>query len=127
MDAVTSPPVPTNEPVRVYRPGSSEATSLLSAAHDMSTTSIELTCTIDGQQRMAEGDPFDVVAPHRHDLVLGTSRQAGRADVSEAIDAALRVAPSWRAMSFDVARPDQRRDHARTVQDHVSGRDRLGV
>jgi len=35
----------------------------------------ELTMTIDGVTRLAGGDRFDVVAPHDHEHVLGTSRR----------------------------------------------------
>ena len=53
---------------------------------------VELTSTIAGVQRMAGGDPYEVVQPHRHAAVLGTSANATNADVSDAVDAALAAA-----------------------------------
>ncbi len=57
--------------------------------------------TVGGVQRMAAGPRLDVVAPHRHALVLGQSAQATDADVEAAIGAALTAAPAWRELPFD--------------------------
>jgi 1-pyrroline-5-carboxylate dehydrogenase len=101
MDAVTSPPPPRNEPVRTYAPGSPEAQSLARAVQDLSTGRIELTMTIGGVARMAGGERTAVVAPHRHELVLGEVGQATPADVEAAVGAALAAAPQWRDLPFD--------------------------
>jgi 1-pyrroline-5-carboxylate dehydrogenase len=101
MDAVTTPPAPHNEPVRSYSPGSPEARSLASALQDMAGQRTELTMTIGGARRMAGGERVSVVAPHRHELVLGETAQATDTDVAAAIDAALAAAPAWRELSFD--------------------------
>ena len=50
---------------------------------------------------MGGGEAFTVVAPHRHELVLGRSAQATATDVQAAIDAALGAAPAWRDLPFD--------------------------
>jgi 1-pyrroline-5-carboxylate dehydrogenase len=42
-----------------------------------------------------------VVAPHRHEQVLGVSAQATEADVSDAVSAALGAAAAWRELPFD--------------------------
>ena len=57
--------------------------------------------SIGGRARMGGGEPYDVVSPHRHELVLGRSAQATRADVDAAIGAALAAAPAWRELPFD--------------------------
>jgi len=101
MDAITTPPAPTNEPVRTYAPGSAERATLAATLEDLSTQPADLPMTIGGTQRMGGGDPFVVVAPHRKDLVLGTSAQATAADASAAVDAALAASPAWRELSFD--------------------------
>ena len=101
MDAITSPPSPRNEPVRSYPPGSSERASLTRALAELAGQRTELTMTIGGAQRMAGGDRFDVVTPHRHGHVLGTSAQASAADVADALRAAMQAAPAWRELSFD--------------------------
>ncbi|HEY6425130.1 MAG TPA: L-glutamate gamma-semialdehyde dehydrogenase, partial [Pseudonocardiaceae bacterium] len=101
MDAITSPPAPRNEPVRSYAPGSPERESLTRRLAELGAQETELTMTIAGVQRMASGELFEVVAPHRHAHVLGLSAQASNADVGAAVRAAAKVAPAWRELPFD--------------------------
>jgi len=101
MDAVTSVPVPVNEPVRSYAPGSPERASIEQQLRDLAGEHIELTMTIGGEERLGGGEDFDVVAPHAHATVLGSGRGATGADAQAAIDAALAAAADWRAMAFD--------------------------
>jgi 1-pyrroline-5-carboxylate dehydrogenase len=101
MDAITHPPVPSNEPVRGYAPGSPERTSLAARLAELSSGGAELTMTVGGVQRMGGGDPIAVVQPHRRHEVLGTTAQASAADVQAAIGAALGAAPAWRELPFD--------------------------
>ena len=101
MDAITHPPAPWNEPIRTYVPGSVEAASLAAALEEMAGQRAELTMTIGGVARMGGGDRVNVVAPHRHELVLGETAQATAADVEHAIGAALAAAPAWQALPFD--------------------------
>jgi 1-pyrroline-5-carboxylate dehydrogenase len=101
VDASTVPPIPVNEPVRTYRPGSTEQQSLASALSRLSSGGLELPMTIGGKRRMASGPRIDVVMPHRHRSVLGATAQSSSADVQAAIDAALAAVPSWRELPFD--------------------------
>ena len=66
MDAVTNVPLPANEPVRLYIPGSQERAALESRIKELAGERAELTMTIDGQQRMGAGDRVDVVQPHNY-------------------------------------------------------------
>jgi 1-pyrroline-5-carboxylate dehydrogenase len=101
MDAVTHPPAPTNEPVHTYAPGSDERSTLTATVKDLAGETAELTMTIGGVQRMAGGDPIQVVAPHKHRLLLGRTAQATARDVEAAVGAALAAAPAWRDLPFD--------------------------
>jgi 1-pyrroline-5-carboxylate dehydrogenase len=101
MDAITTTPVPRNEPVRDYAPGSPERAGLQAALAELGGVRHELTVTIDGRRQMASGTPFDVVAPHDHARVLGTSANAGHSEAKAAVEAALRAAPAWRALPFE--------------------------
>jgi 1-pyrroline-5-carboxylate dehydrogenase len=101
LDAHTSVPLPVNEPVRSHAPGSPERASLQARLAAVADERLELTMTIAGVQRPGDGDPIDVVQPHRHRAVLGTTREAGPEDVRNAVDAALAAAPAWRAASYD--------------------------
>jgi len=101
MDAITHPPAPVNEPIRSYAPGSAERETLASTLSHLTGSPAELTMTVAGDHRMAGGERFDVLAPHRHAHVLGTSAQATNADVETSIGAALAAAPAWRELPFD--------------------------
>jgi 1-pyrroline-5-carboxylate dehydrogenase len=101
MDAVTRTPLPFNEPVRTYAPGTPERASLSARLAELSAEQVELTATIGGEQRMGSGQPVDVVMPHDHHHVLGTFRHSLESDASDAIAAAAAAAPAWRALSFD--------------------------
>ena len=101
MDAITYPPAPVNETIRTYAPGSAERETLAATLRDLSAASAELTMTVAGEHRMAGGERLDVVAPHCHTQVLGTTAQATVADVEAAIGAALAAAPAWRELPFD--------------------------
>ncbi len=102
MDAITNVPLPINEPVRSYAPGSAERRSLETTLQEMADAEpIELTATIGGHQRPAAGEAFDVTMPSDHAHVLGRSASASEADASAAIDAAMAAAPDWAGLSFD--------------------------
>jgi 1-pyrroline-5-carboxylate dehydrogenase len=102
MDAVTSPPLPSNEPVRTYPPGDPHRAELVSALDALLAAGpVELTQTINGQRRMGAGERTDVVRPDRHRHVLGRLGQATAADVGAAVDAAVAAAPGWRELPFD--------------------------
>ncbi|WP_369137152.1 L-glutamate gamma-semialdehyde dehydrogenase [Modestobacter versicolor] len=101
MDAVTQVPAPRNETVKDYAPGSPERAELQQRLTEIAGSPFELTATIGGQQRMPSGPSFDVVAPHRHAQVLGTSAHSTAADAGAAVRAAKEAAPGWAELSFD--------------------------
>jgi len=101
MDAVFAVPEPRNEPNRTYAPGTPERDSLRSRLAELAAQRLDLTMTIDGVQRMAGGDPIDVVQPHRRHHVLGVTRNATVADGRAAVAAAKAAAPMWRRLSFE--------------------------
>ncbi|MPY82869.1 MAG: L-glutamate gamma-semialdehyde dehydrogenase [Actinophytocola sp.] len=101
MDAVTTPPTPVNEPVFDYAPGTPARAELADKLTELAKEPLDLTMTIDGEQRMGGGERIDVVQPHNHAAVLGTLGNATTADAREAIDAALAAAPAWRSLSYD--------------------------
>jgi len=95
-------PVPVNETVLGYGPGSKERAGIELALDRMAGEDpVELTATIDGVSKPASGDPFDVTMPSDHSHVLGHAANATRADATEAIDAALAAAPGWADLGFE--------------------------
>jgi 1-pyrroline-5-carboxylate dehydrogenase len=101
MDAVTRVPAPRNEPVLNYAPGSPERAALEARLTELAGEQLELTSTVGGTQKMASGEKFEVVQPHRHAAVLGTSANATHADAEQAVESALEAAPAWQELSFD--------------------------
>ncbi|HJP72710.1 MAG TPA: L-glutamate gamma-semialdehyde dehydrogenase [Pseudonocardiaceae bacterium] len=101
MDAITSTPVPANEPVHGYAPATRERETLQRRIAELAGEQHELSMTIGGIKRMAGGDSFTVVAPHDHAHVLGVSAQATDSDVADAVQAAKLAAPAWRELPFD--------------------------
>ena len=95
-------PVPVNETVLGYGPGSKERAGIeLELDRMAGEDPVELTATIDGVSKPASGEPFDVTMPSDHSHVLGHAANATRADATEAIDAALAAAPGWADLGFE--------------------------
>ena len=101
MDAVTTPPVAINEPIRSYAPGSAERASLEAKVAELASQSPELPCTIGGEQRMGSGETMQVVQPHARHSVIGTLNGGTHDDAAAAIAAAKAAAPAWRDLSYD--------------------------
>jgi 1-pyrroline-5-carboxylate dehydrogenase len=102
MDAMADVPVPVNEAVLGYAPGSKERAGIESALERMSGEDpIELTATIDGVSKPASGDAFNVAMPSDHAHILGRSANATRDDATEAIEAGLAAAPGWAELGFE--------------------------
>jgi 1-pyrroline-5-carboxylate dehydrogenase len=101
VDAVTQVPVPVNEAVLDYAPGSPERAALQAALAELGDGVGELPHTIGGRRVTGSGDPIEVRQPHAHRRVLGTMRNATTADARAAVDAAKAAAPGWRELDFD--------------------------
>ncbi|WP_158017855.1 L-glutamate gamma-semialdehyde dehydrogenase [Mycobacterium basiliense] len=101
MDAITQVPVPANEPVHNYAPGSGERMRLRAELATLTEHPIDLPHVIGGSHRMGAGEPIDVVQPHRHAATLGTLTNAGPAEATAAVEAAMTARSSWAAMPFD--------------------------
>ena len=101
MDAVTQVPLPVNEPIHGYAPGSPERARIESRLGQLAGEYATLSMTVGGVQRMGGGERIEVVQPHHHSARLGVFGNATREDVQLAVDAALKAAPGWRELSFD--------------------------
>ena len=101
MDAVTQVPVPVNETVLDYAPGSPERASLEVALAELGSSRVDLPHTIAGKRVIGTGRKIEVRQPHARRKVLGTMRNATLGDAQDAVDAAKAAAPQWRETSFD--------------------------
>jgi 1-pyrroline-5-carboxylate dehydrogenase len=93
-------PPPVNEPVLSYAPGSPERGALTEALRAMSNERAEIP-VVAGSRTFRTGKTLNVVMPHRHAHVLAVAHEAGPEEVTAAIDAAMRAAPAWAALSFE--------------------------
>ena len=98
--AISKAPVPANEPVKGYAPGSPERASLKATLARMSAETIEMPLVIDGKD-VRTGKLGQAVMPHRHAHVLGDFHQGGEADVQSAITAALRARKDWANLPWE--------------------------
>ncbi|MEA5055330.1 MAG: aldehyde dehydrogenase family protein, partial [Propionicimonas sp.] len=102
MDAITTVPLPANEKVLGYAPGSPERADLVQALESTAFHAEELDAWIGGEFRPGTGDhALEVRMPSDHSVLLGTARQASADDARAAIDAAVAAKHDWAAMSFD--------------------------
>ncbi len=101
MDAVTTPPAPTNEPNLHYAPGSPERAALEAELASLQRRQANLPAVIGGRRRMGGGEEVPVVQPHAHDKVLGVLKNSTKADAEAAVRAAAKAAPTWRSLPFD--------------------------
>src|SRR6476619_4865402 len=95
MDAITDVPLPANEPIHDYAPGSGERTRITEQLRALAQDPIDLPHVIGGTHRV------DVVQPHRHSARLGTFTNAEHSDASAAIEAAIAAKAAWEATPFD--------------------------
>jgi len=98
--AISTAPLPINEPVRTYAPGSPERASLKATLERMSGETIEMPLVIDGKE-VHTGETGQAVMPHRHAHVLGEFHQGGEPEVQRAITAALRAQKDWAALPWE--------------------------
>lgn len=98
--AISKVPVPVNEPVKGYAPGSPERASLKATLAQMSAETIEMPLVIDGKD-VRTGKLGQAVMPHRHAHVLGEFHQGGEAEVQTAIGAAIRTQKDWANLPWE--------------------------
>ncbi len=94
------PPLPENEPVKSFAPGSPERDSLKKRLASMAKETIEVPLVIGGEE-IKTGDTGEAVMPHQHRHVLATFHQAGPKQVSMAIDAAEAARRDWVDMPWE--------------------------
>ncbi|MES1243683.1 MAG: L-glutamate gamma-semialdehyde dehydrogenase [Acidobacteriota bacterium] len=99
-NAIFSVPVPGNEPVRSYAPGSAEKKSLKKRLDEMMDEVVEIPLLIGGRE-VRTGDLGTAVCPHDHKHVLARYHQAGAAEVQAAADAAKQAWHDWSETSWE--------------------------
>jgi 1-pyrroline-5-carboxylate dehydrogenase len=93
-------PVPVNEPVKSYAPGSPERASLKDRLKSMSAERIDIPAIIGGRE-IRSGDMAQSVMPHNHKHVLADYHKATAADVDKAIAASADAAKEWSSWAWE--------------------------
>ncbi len=93
-------PMPPNEPVKNYLPGSPERASLKAKLEEMQGKQIEIPLIIGGEE-IKTGKTGKCVLPHDHKTVIATYHQAGEKEVDMAIKAALAARTEWAALDWE--------------------------
>ena len=94
MNSIPQVPLPRNEPVLGYAPGSPERAELKAALKVMAAEQIEIPLIIGGRE-VRTGNTDTQVMPHDHAHVLATYHKAGEAEVRQAVRAALDAQREW--------------------------------
>ncbi len=92
-------PLPQNDPIRSYAPGSPEKASLKKRLEEMKSQTIDIPLIIGGEE-VRTGKTAKSVIPHDHKHVLATYHQAEEKEVNMAIDAAMEAHKTWSKMDY---------------------------
>jgi 1-pyrroline-5-carboxylate dehydrogenase len=99
-NAVIQTPVPINEPVLNYAPGSPEKIALKAALEEMASRQVDIPIVIGGKE-IRTGNLGKIVMPHDHQHVLGTYHKAGPKEVQLAIDSAVAAQAEWEKFRWE--------------------------
>lgn len=93
-------PMPTNEPVKSYAPGSPEKEAQLKVLAELKKKEIDIPQYIGGRA-VRSGDKRPIHPPHERAHLLGYYHAGEAKHVQMAIDAALKAKPKWEAMPWE--------------------------
>ena len=99
-NSITQTPVPTNEPILSYAPGSAERATLKAALAAGRAEEVDIPLIIGGKE-LRPSKTFTVTEPHDHQRVLATCHAGDGESVALAATAAAAVAEDWATMDFD--------------------------
>ncbi len=93
-------PIPRNEPVQSYAPGSPERKLLKEALADARSRELDVPMYIGGEE-VRSGKKKKLTPPHDHQHVLGYYHQGDKSHVEQAIQAALNAREMWGNLSWE--------------------------
>jgi 1-pyrroline-5-carboxylate dehydrogenase len=93
-------PMPVNEPVFSYAPGSAEREALKKTVAELKNQKADIPMYI-GSKEIRTGKTIDIHPPHEKAHLLGHFHAGDASHVQQAIDAALAARESWSAMSWE--------------------------
>jgi 1-pyrroline-5-carboxylate dehydrogenase len=93
-------PLPHNEPVLNYAPGSPERALLKSALQELKNQKADIPMFI-GSNEVRTGTVKEIRPPHEKNLVIGSFHEGDASHVQQAIEAALAAKENWANMSWE--------------------------
>ncbi len=93
-------PVPTNEPVKSYAPGTPERAELQETLAYYRQMQVDIPMHIGGEE-VRTGNTVSIHPPHDHKHVLGHFHEGDEGHVKQAITAALNARAQWAEMSWE--------------------------
>ncbi|WP_421828066.1 L-glutamate gamma-semialdehyde dehydrogenase [Larkinella sp.] len=93
-------PIPQNEPVKEYRPGSDERAKLKAALAEASSKTVDIPMYI-GADEVRTDVQKELVAPHNRHQILAHFHEGDQSHVEQAITAALNAKEEWANLSWE--------------------------
>lgn len=93
-------PLPTNEPVLSYAPGTPEREALKKALAELKQEEIDIPMYIGGEE-VRSGERIPIYPPHEISHTLGYFHTSGETHIVQAIDAALQAREHWWNVSWE--------------------------
>lgn len=93
-------PIPTNEPVLNYAPGSEERRKLKETLAELKSATVDVPMYI-GSEEVRTGNKIAMHPPHERSHVLGHFHEGDESHAKKAIEAALAARDKWSAMSWE--------------------------
>jgi 1-pyrroline-5-carboxylate dehydrogenase len=93
-------PLPANEPILQYAPGSKERKALQDTLALLKKKPIDVPMYI-GSKQVRTNNKVDIRPPHEKDFVLGQFNAGNKTHVEQAIEAALKAKESWANMPWE--------------------------
>src|SRR5690349_18740481 len=100
MSGTPNIPIPKNETVLSYAPGSPERDALKAALEKVGAQQVDIPAVVGGRE-VRTGITQDVVSPHCHRRVLARAHQADRATIDQAVRSALQAQRDWAEWRFE--------------------------
>jgi 1-pyrroline-5-carboxylate dehydrogenase len=100
MSGAWNIPIPHNEPVLSYAPGSPERAALKAALSAVGGQQADIPAVVGGRE-VRTGVTQDVISPHCHRRVLAKVHQADRATIDAAIKSAVEAQRDWGQWRFE--------------------------
>jgi 1-pyrroline-5-carboxylate dehydrogenase len=100
MSGTWNIPIPHNEPVLSYAPGSPERSTLKKALTAVASRQADIPAVVGGRE-VRTGVTQDVVSPHCHQRVLAKAHQADRPTIEAAVKAAVEAQRDWGNWRFE--------------------------